>query len=372
MRRPARTIHKYLSLAAVVLWLVQIATGTALVFMRDLDDLALDASGRPVSAAAIDRGVNKALVGTPGGVVTRVQASGGTVGQFDVIIAHPSGTTAVRVDGADGSLLRQRQWQEPWRSIGVPRLVLLVHQELLGGTAGHWLMGISGLLLAANLMLALISGWPRRNFWRRTLIPRGVPPGGPAAAYSWHRAMGLWAAAPVLLLAVSGSLLVWIVPIKQAIGAIPAAPLAPPHSGAPVSLALAIERASSVVRPGATLAVIDLPSLNSPAYRLRLLLPGEPQRTFGTTTVFVAAADGTVLRVIDALEQPLSHQVVAWLYPIHTGEILGLPGRIAVMASGAAMLTLMTLGVTLWWRRRRHLRATDRRKAGLRAERASV
>jgi uncharacterized iron-regulated membrane protein len=40
-------------------------------------------------------------------------------------------------------------------------------------------------------------------------------------------------------------------------------------------------------------------------------------------------------------------------FPLHSGRILGLPGRILISATGLAVAALSVTGVVVWWRKRR-------------------
>lgn len=138
-----RAIHKYVSLTFALVWLIQIVTGSILVFHREIDDLLLGVSGRAPTSAGIEAGVTQAQRLFPDGTVTRVVASGGLEGQFEVLLSRPSDTiVAVRIDGATGQVVRSRPWEDPIAEIGWARTVLLLHQKLLAGDLGHWFIGI--------------------------------------------------------------------------------------------------------------------------------------------------------------------------------------------------------------------------------------
>jgi uncharacterized iron-regulated membrane protein len=50
-------------------------------------------------------------------------------------------------------------------------------------------------------------------------------------------------------------------------------------------------------------------------------------------------------------------------FPLHSGRILGLPGRILISATGLAVAALSVTGVVVWWRKRR-ARMTRRKSGG--------
>ena len=105
--------------------------------------------------------------------------------------------------------------------------------------------------------------------------------------------------------------------------------------------------------PGSTLAGAAFPDDENPWYRIRVLQPEESRRVFGTTTVFVGARTGQVLGDFNALTAPPARKFMDTLFPIHTGEIGGLAGRLGIVVIGLWLLTMIVFGVSLWLSRRR-------------------
>ena len=77
--------------------------------------------------------------------------------------------------------------------------------------------------------------------------------------------------------------------------------------------------------------------------------PEEWRRVYGTTVVYVAAADGGVLLAEDALRCARCAQLPDNLYPIHTGEVGGLAGPCSSLAMVHGCFTMLVLGLGLWW-----------------------
>ena len=91
---------------------------------------------------------------------------------------------------------------------------------------------------------------------------------------------------------------------------------------------------------------------------VRVRQPGESRRAYGTTVVYVSAASGGVILEQDALKAPAARRFVASLYPIHTGEVAGLPGRLVSLGVGLWLLAMLGLGLMLWSSRRRRRQVT--------------
>jgi uncharacterized iron-regulated membrane protein len=52
-------------------------------------------------------------------------------------------------------------------------------------------------------------------------------------------------------------------------------------------------------------------------------------------------------------------------FPLHSGRILGLPGRILISFMGVVVAMLSVTGVIVWWRKRASKRVAARRQAPL-------
>jgi uncharacterized iron-regulated membrane protein len=136
--------------------------------------------------------------------------------------------------------------------------------------------------------------------------------------------------------------------VTSLVGAPPVEAEAPPVQSPRVDLAQAA--AIALARhPGSTVSgIASFPDEESGAYRIRLLKPGELRRAFGTTNVFVSAADGSVLADFNALKASSSRAFIDNLFPFHTGEIGGTIGRIIVLLLGLWLAAMIVLGIVLW------------------------
>jgi uncharacterized iron-regulated membrane protein len=105
--------------------------------------------------------------------------------------------------------------------------------------------------------------------------------------------------------------------------------------------------------PGSTFAGVSLPDEEAPWYRVRVRSAGEIPRKWGASVVYVAAADGRVLSTHDAATASFGRQLVVTLYPLHTGQIGGWPGRVLALFVGLALIAAIVLGLALWVVRRR-------------------
>jgi uncharacterized iron-regulated membrane protein len=359
-------LHRRLSLAAVIFWIVQALTGLLIVFHWELEDATVSGAHRPTDWAAITRRVAQVEAAGPGRHVASIWTSAGAPDRYDLSVDEPhSAGESIRIDGA-GDILRDRPADALIGQGAIFNTLVVIHQTLLSGDTGGWIVGISGVLLLTNLVLGLTNAWPKRGLWRRTLKPPRAPP-SPARTYGWHRSLGLWGVIPALLLVSSGISMAFEDGLRDLLhGEDPALASEPKADSRPL---LPLDRAVAKALapyPGGRIAGISTPSADKPVYKIRLLQPGEPRRAYGTTTLFIDARDGRTLDVSDAFTAPIGRRFVDFLYALHTGEAAGLPGRLIVLATASWILTMITLGLRLWWLRRPARKdATERKRRGM-------
>ncbi len=358
LRLTLTKLHRWLSLTMMALWLLQALTGMICVFHWELDDATIAGPDRPLDLNAVAHRL--ALLAPPGSArtVTQMWTSAGGHDRWDVTVDGHSGAS-VRIDGA-GNVLRIRHEGELLRHGGLIDSIDNLHQTLMAGDTGSWIIGLSGMLLLSNLILGLITAWPRRRQWRRALIP-GTLPNAAARLLGWHRALGLWLVAPAILLVSTGMLRVFSDGFEGLIGA--AAPATPKIAadGRAIDLSTAV-RAAMARQPHARLAAVIFPAAGSATWQIRLLEPGEWPRAYGRSRIYVDGRTGRLVGEYDAPRAPLAQRLANAIYPIHTGEALGTPGRIAVLLLGAWLSTMIVLGASLWWTRRQ-LRQNSTRKS---------
>jgi uncharacterized iron-regulated membrane protein len=69
--------------------------------------------------------------------------------------------------------------------------------------------------------------------------------------------------------------------------------------------------------------------------------------------VFVGAAHGEILREYPARQASFARSFYDALYPLHTGELGGLPGRALLLVLGITLLVMGAYGIRLWLARRK-------------------
>jgi uncharacterized iron-regulated membrane protein len=347
-RRLAIVAHLWLGLLIGGVWALQGLTGAVLVLHREADRALNPPQHAPVAAGQwLPLGMLLAAAGAPADRISIVDGRRDTVA---VQVGKRGEKRAIIIEAATAQRLANRSVDAPAANReGALRWLFMLHEALLAGDSGETLVGIAGLLLASGSALGLWIAAP----WRR-LRPRRGPLR--ARLWGWHRAVGVLAAAALLLLALTGAYMVWSKPLRPLIATI--VPLqTPPETAtaAPVAV-IGIDAAFAIARrqfPTAAFVAATLPGPKVAEYRFRLRQPGETRAIFGTTTVWVRAGDGRVAWRYDPLHAPLANRLIDAMFSLHNGEIAGWPGRLAVLATGLALPLLWFTGVWRWLLRRR-------------------
>ncbi|WP_343518489.1 PepSY-associated TM helix domain-containing protein [Sphingomonas sp.] len=348
-RSPRRTIlkvHRWLSLGAALFWLLQALTGVLIVFHWEITDAGIAGAHRPTDLGAIERRIGVIAPRDSGVTVKSVWTAAGYADRYNIIVEDAEGNgRTIRVAG-DGTELRTTRAGETT----LMGFLVGFHHDLLGSW-GSWIVSISGILLCTNLILGLVAAWPKRGTWRLALKPATR---GPAAArlYSWHRALGLWVAGPALVIAATGTLLKFEGGVGDLIGAAPVKLAANPPVGDPVGFATAASAALAAI-PGSSLTAVAWPKSDDATYTIRVRAPGEIRRAYGGSIVLVDANTGVVRGTFPIAQAGPARAFMSALFPIHTGEAGGLPGRLLSIAIGLWLITMIVAGALLWLRRRK-------------------
>ncbi len=348
-------LHRWLGLGALVFWVVQALTGVLILFNWEVDDALLAAENSRFDAVAIERSLEDISSENPDAKISSVWTSGSGNSRFDVYLSGPDGDHTVRIDGS-GQILRVRGDESGLANGGWIEILVLVHHNLLSGDIGSWIVGISGSLLLSNIVMGVVLARPWKVGWANALKPVS-PKAKQARRYSWHRAVGLWAAIPVFITVSAGVLLVFYDGLEAAMGTPPRTTVIERRDGtAEIGVAQAVNIALSEFKQS-SLTAVTMPGDGELHYSIRLRQDNELREIYGTTTVIVSAIDGRVLETFDARNASAERTFLDSLFAVHTGEAGGLAGRILMILVGLWILTVSILGALLWWSRTQRRRA---------------
>ncbi|MGO4712210.1 PepSY-associated TM helix domain-containing protein [Bradyrhizobium sp. 2TAF24] len=367
--------HRWMGLTLAGVLVIAGLTGAILAFDDELDAWLNPALFRATSGAIlpIDRLIVSVESHDPRAEVARIGFPTPSRGSVLMTVAarDPAvslGYDQVFVDPASGQILGQRD--STGCCLAAPVLVpflFRLHYTLGIGPAGERVMGIVALLWCVDCLVALCLTFPRsRPFLGQWRPAFGIKPTRNSfrLTFDIHRAGGLWCWVCLLAVAVSGVALTLrtevFQPAVQAMLPVTPdrdAPPTPPSEAIGFTTAL---RQAADVAPGRRPA--DAHYLQGAG--LYLVAMAAPERGvwtgLGPDIVWIAARDGSVLRIDSDARRLSGDAVLALQYPLHSGRIAGLPSRLLVSALGIAVAVLSLTGPWLWWRKRRAASAVRR------------
>ena len=376
------TVHRWTGIIAAALVIVAGLTGSAITFRAELDhwlnpDVLVVDSGTvrlPLDALA-----TKVEAAFPGGMVTGITlARDPTQAWMFSLTQKPTG----RAQGKAAPFSPSMVYVDPYtaavtgtrnrNTFGIDRNSMLttlyeLHHDLFLGLPGHWIMAGAALawiiLSAIGIYLAIQHNG---GFWRAFRVATG----GSArrVLIDLHRSVGLISVTVVLILALSGIYLnlrqefTGLVRLVSPVAELPdrdwpeRAALA-----APVGFTAALAAALAPVQDGVAHSI----TLNRAKgfYRVRVMRPGDINQR-GDLWIYLAAEDARLLQTRDIMRGTRGEVFVAWLRPLHSGEALGMPGRIAVLITGLLPVLFAATGSYVWLNRRLSVRKAIRVRDG--------
>ncbi len=344
-------LHRWLALSLALPLLVVALLGSCLVVLKPLDRwLHAELFSVPLGPAAPDllERARRQLVaefGQEASFVLRVPRQAGeslraTVrGAWDGVIFF---------DPRDARELGRRGQRE-----GLFNVVFELHSSLLMKESGKPLLALLALAYGVLLAGGLVLWWPRR--WRQAFklaLDRGLLRG----LFDLHRTggavLGLLIAVPVA----TGAYMAWK-PLPQAVSALAGqVPLAPPKLQAldPAAALAPLDAlvATASARFGAApVGSVTLPAGAAKPLRVRLMLADDPHPN-GLSSVWMHPQTGVVLRAERWNGQDAGASAYSVMYPLHTGELGGLPLETLNALLGLSLAALGLAGLWLWGLRR--------------------
>ncbi|RKT49634.1 putative iron-regulated membrane protein [Azonexus fungiphilus] len=282
------------------------------------------------------------------------------------------GFNQMAVDPYTGRILGQRQWGEfglaPEKFFAfLYKLHYSLHLPAIAGIpVGTLLMGIVGMVWTIDAFVALWISFPAGGNWRKSFAFRWRA-GGYRLNFDLHRSGGVWVWALLLILAfTSVSMNLGAQVVRPLVGLfspltpLPAAGRTPAPADQPHAPALAREPIIELARQEAGRRGWQLPA-GAIAYNPWLNLYGvaffdegdDHGGKLGPPWLYFDGNSGAL-----AGEKHPGHGSAGDIFmhvqhPLHSGRILGLPGRIAVSLLGLVIAMLSLTGVYLWWKKRR-------------------
>lgn len=386
MRRLLVTLHRWLGLATAAFLFVAGATGAVISWDHELDEwlnpqlfearsagvpLPVDELGRRAEAADPRIYVGfMPLAVEPGRAFTvfvqpRIDPATGR--RFE------PGYNQVALDPATGRIQGRREWGR----VSLARENLLpflykLHYTMhipdgFGIELGKWFMGLIGIAWVLDTLVALSISFTSRANWKRSFALRWRAPGH-RLTFDLHRAGGLWLYALVLMLAVTSvamnlntqvmrPIVGWFStltpsPFASRAPAPPTQPVEPLVGAAQaVAVATAEARRRGIAAPAGGLFL----SKDFGLWGVGFYESGNSHGDggLGNPWVYVDSRSGALAGADLPGTGSAGDLFMQSMFPLHSGRILGTPGRALMSLMGVAIAVLSATGVLIWARKRR-------------------
>ncbi|WP_109479719.1 PepSY-associated TM helix domain-containing protein [Paraburkholderia sp. C35] len=330
-------------------------------------------------AAPLDEGLHPELfhVGGPaGGAVVSLesvrQRLASEFGPHTGLTFHPPRDTHQSIEVTVRSKWKGTIYFDPYtgrelgrrgQTQGFFNVLFRLHSSLLLDETGKPLLACVALCYLLLLVSGLVLWWPRGGVtgWRIELRR-----GRTRALYDLHRVGGASLGLLIAVSVASGAYMAWR-PLNGWVTALAGAhPMRPPTlSTQPVSTSRRLPVDTLVARaheqfPDGQINIVQWPAKADAPLRIRMRLPDDPHPN-GLTSIWLDPYSGAVLAVQRWNQLDPGARAVAVIYPLHTGELGGLPLMVILSTGGVALCGLFVTGIWQWWRRRKARNGTGRR-----------
>ena len=251
-----------------------------------------------------------------------------------------------------GAVLGTRIWGEYFTTF-----LYSLHYTLLLGDTGKNIMGAVGMGSLILLCSGLYLWWPRlgKRRWKTALSMKLK---GAAKSqkrhYDWHRLSGIYSSLFLIILVISGTAMEWKKPFSVLVGTIlPVSKTGPSVLEEGRVGRITVDRAIAIAGsqfPDSQFDRVYFPHDPSEPWRLTFTPPHDPKVENGYNRLAIDPVSGKILSYQDWNEAKSGDALVHWMFPLHSGEALGIIGRMIVFLSGLMPTILCVTGI-IWWLR---------------------
>jgi len=365
-------LHRWVGLSVGVVLSLLGLTGSILVFQHELEAYVLNRDvwidPTPTAKPSIGVALDRLMVQRPDATDHAVRRSWLDDTRHVAFFFRPqpggeSQRFAAALDSQQSAIVAEWEWGSlPPTRRGLLSQIYELHRHLLVGETGLWITGISGLLTIVLVVLGYKLWWPKAGQWHSALSYK-TGASWRRAHYDIHKIAGAVAGTLLTVLAFTGIYLALPGPFVAVtsslveVANVGPAPQSSVRRGPRISGAEA-EAIARVALPDAELFSLFAPADGQDVFTANMRDPEYVRRSGGGSVVHIDQYSGGVLRVDDSRRDVPGKVFLAWLFPTHNGEVLGLVGRILVCIAGLLPLTMLVTGFVLWL----HRRTADERK----------
>jgi len=248
----------------------------------------------------------------------------------------------------------ERIWRDPFKDF-----ILRLHYSLGLAKAGMNIVGFIGLGLLFSVLTGLILWWPTPGKFRNSLtIKKNASV--ERLTFDLHKTFGFYSAIVLLFLILSGVYLIFPEYGRGLISVFsPVSPAWPniksvlqEHNQVPISFSRVLE-ITDMRYPDGEYRRIDFPQDKQGVYLVSKREFDEPNQKHSFRRLWIDQYSGEIIHIQDRTTRSAGDAFVDWLYPLHSGEALGLLGQLIILISGFVPLVLYLTGFIRWLQKRR-------------------
>jgi uncharacterized iron-regulated membrane protein len=399
MRTVFALLHRWAGLSIALFLFIAGLTGAVIAWDHEIDEWLnphlFEARSAPSSAPLPPLELARRIEASD----TRVQVGymplaiepGHTLGlsvrpRIDPATAKPYelGFNQMALDPATGAVQGTREWG----ALSLSRENLLpflykLHYSLhipdVGDAElGMWVMGIVSVVWILDCFIALWISFPNPRSWRKSFALR-TRQGWPKLNFDLHRSGGVWVWALLLMLAVTSvsmnlgrEVMKPVVSLFSPVTPTPFEQRKPTPTHQPIEpvlsreQALALAQAEAVRRGWAPPPGAIFYAERYGVYGVAFFTPAQEHGDGGLGNPWLYFDGRTGAIVGDQVPGTGSAGDIFMQaqFPLHSGRILGLPGRILISLMGLLVAVLSITGVVIWARKRRARTKVGWRNAG--------
>ncbi|MBW4693420.1 MAG: PepSY domain-containing protein [Lyngbya sp. HA4199-MV5] len=338
-------LHGLIGIVMGLLLVVSSLTGVGIVFREELDH-ALHRSLQSVSPQAeqvsIDAVLAPVMASHPDLPLQFILFPRKPDETYLVAMKEPNGhRLETFVNPYTGAVLGERVWERS--PIG---FLYGLHEELLSGTGGMIVVGITGFFL----LLTALTGIVLWTGWRRLATGFKIRWNAPAALVNFdiHNVGGIVSSVFLLILAATGIVIV-------VLHVLPALSLPPTVKSAPQASSITLNellRNADAAMPEGKTTVMVFPEATPEKVSINKKLPNQATGRFDLSSVELDRTTGKVLQVTKVEKAEGFFKFIVAIADLHFGTFGGLSTRILYVFVGLMPTVLFVTGLVNWKRRR--------------------
>ncbi len=332
MRKQLKNLHRIIGIIGVIYMFVMAVTGTILVYKNEIISTMVPAVSGSVAI----------LAPTQQAEILSALETRYSPEAIRTIRLPVEGMNAYRLylTGKRTFLLDTETLQPVDDPLGIDAILQFIfdlHHYLALGDVGKQIVGVLGIAAVLSILSGVYLWWPwRKGFRLSTLRAKG---GKAAALRSAHATMGIMVAPLLLLIAITGSAMIYSGPVRTGLAAVFGGERPVVDTVVTNSAKAALFELSNAYLEGAIVTGYNPDSKGSGRIGLRIKLPSEWLPN-GRSSVLI---EGDKAQVFDATAQGRGLKIADTIYPLHAGKVGGSLYKISVafVGLGTVFLTLM-------------------------------